>query len=266
MKVTEEKVCVKCSSYNLYILTKEDKLGLYCASCGKWQKWIGKKNLGDYKREGYKVFDTKQETDYGTRQEDAEKVISASLGKENQTNHTNNQAENQKSPIIHDECSKCYKSLDGNTYIKKSGTHTGEYSSCCDKWIRWIPKKELANYEEKHNVNIVEPKQQEEFNPFDTESLVNEYEMDELGDLQEKVITNNYDKRLGSTIPEKDTDDICFVCETGSIEGTWEQSDVQAEFTIYKGDDESLLIVRDIEGIPIATIPIHHCPKCGTEL
>lgn len=32
----------KCGSQDMEVIIKGTQKGLYCAECGKWQKWIGK--------------------------------------------------------------------------------------------------------------------------------------------------------------------------------------------------------------------------------
>ena len=44
-------VCKYCNSDSLRIEPKGTQTGLYCNNCGKWQKWVGKKELANYKRD-----------------------------------------------------------------------------------------------------------------------------------------------------------------------------------------------------------------------
>lgn len=42
--------CRICNEPDYYLQYKGTAVGLYCASCGKWQKWVGKKDLPKYTR------------------------------------------------------------------------------------------------------------------------------------------------------------------------------------------------------------------------
>lgn len=48
--------CDKCESSNLFVEIQGNRRGLYCAECGKWQKWITKQQLQVAKFRGYKIL------------------------------------------------------------------------------------------------------------------------------------------------------------------------------------------------------------------
>lgn len=41
----KEIICKKCGSRDLFLRECGSATGLYCADCGAWQKWVGKKEL-----------------------------------------------------------------------------------------------------------------------------------------------------------------------------------------------------------------------------
>ena len=41
----KEIICKKCGSADLFLQESGPSTGLYCADCGAWQKWAGKKEL-----------------------------------------------------------------------------------------------------------------------------------------------------------------------------------------------------------------------------
>lgn len=48
--------CEKCNSSEMFLRKKgQDKTGLYCSVCGRWIKWVGKKELQNYTRRGMKI-------------------------------------------------------------------------------------------------------------------------------------------------------------------------------------------------------------------
>lgn len=40
-----QEKCNKCNSEKLFVEIQGNRRGLYCAECGKWQKWITKQEL-----------------------------------------------------------------------------------------------------------------------------------------------------------------------------------------------------------------------------
>lgn len=50
--------CNKCDSTDIFIEIQGNgnRRGVYCGTCGKWQKWITKQELQVYKFKGIKVI------------------------------------------------------------------------------------------------------------------------------------------------------------------------------------------------------------------
>lgn len=48
--------CVTCGGNKFFLREKGPNVGLYCSMCEKWQKWVSKKDLPTFKRQGYKVY------------------------------------------------------------------------------------------------------------------------------------------------------------------------------------------------------------------
>lgn len=53
----EELQCGKCCSTESFLRKKGAAVGLYCSGCGKWYKWVGKKDINFYKHKGFKVHE-----------------------------------------------------------------------------------------------------------------------------------------------------------------------------------------------------------------
>jgi hypothetical protein len=51
----EKIACKECGDLSFFLRVKGPQTGIYCASCGKWNKWINKKDLAVLKRQGMKV-------------------------------------------------------------------------------------------------------------------------------------------------------------------------------------------------------------------
>lgn len=49
-------ICRKCGNSNFYMQQKGAAIGLYCDTCGAWQKWVGKKEVQILKNRGIKLF------------------------------------------------------------------------------------------------------------------------------------------------------------------------------------------------------------------
>lgn len=48
--------CHECGSRDVFLRRKgATQIGLYCDGCGKWHKWVGKKDVQEYKRRGNPV-------------------------------------------------------------------------------------------------------------------------------------------------------------------------------------------------------------------
>jgi hypothetical protein len=48
--------CDKCSCMDVFLRKKGAAIGLYCDGCGRWYKWIGKKDVVAYTKRGFKVL------------------------------------------------------------------------------------------------------------------------------------------------------------------------------------------------------------------
>lgn len=49
--------CSSCGSNSSFLRKKAHAIGLYCLGCGKWHKWVGKKDINNYKHRGYEVHE-----------------------------------------------------------------------------------------------------------------------------------------------------------------------------------------------------------------
>ena len=49
-------LCRKCGSTSFYLKQKGMQVGIYCDCCGGWGKWVGKKELPYFKRQGYSIL------------------------------------------------------------------------------------------------------------------------------------------------------------------------------------------------------------------
>ena len=56
MGVTMSEVCRICGDSEIFLQNKGAQVGVYCANCGKWIKWLSKKDQAIYKNKGYKVY------------------------------------------------------------------------------------------------------------------------------------------------------------------------------------------------------------------
>lgn len=55
-----QEKCNHCNSEKLFVEVKNNRRGLFCAECGKWQKWITKPELQIAKYRGYKILTEKE--------------------------------------------------------------------------------------------------------------------------------------------------------------------------------------------------------------
>lgn len=49
-------LCRKCNGRGFYLQEKGPNVGIYCDSCGSWNKWVGKKELPMLRRQGVSVL------------------------------------------------------------------------------------------------------------------------------------------------------------------------------------------------------------------
>lgn len=47
--------CDKCGCMDVFLRKKNNATGLYCGGCGKWYKWLKKKDVKAYGRRGFNV-------------------------------------------------------------------------------------------------------------------------------------------------------------------------------------------------------------------
>lgn len=55
-----QEKCNKCESKDLFVEIQGSRRGLFCGSCGKWQKWITKQELQIAKFKGLKIFNKEE--------------------------------------------------------------------------------------------------------------------------------------------------------------------------------------------------------------
>lgn len=112
----EEKRC-KCGEYRFYLQYKGHMVGKYCSGCNKWQRWVGKKDLEQYRRKGLVVF--------------------------KEVNNTKSTVSNTKEDILakYTNCRGCGSK---DFYLRYRGEAIGKYCSKCDRWSFWVGKKDLA--------------------------------------------------------------------------------------------------------------------------
>jgi hypothetical protein len=48
--------CDKCGCRDIFLRKKNSATGIYCDGCGRWYKWVGKKDIEQYTRRGFRVF------------------------------------------------------------------------------------------------------------------------------------------------------------------------------------------------------------------
>lgn len=49
-------MCRKCGTTTFYLQQSGVQIGMYCDCCGTWGKWVGKKQLLQYKNRGYHIY------------------------------------------------------------------------------------------------------------------------------------------------------------------------------------------------------------------
>lgn len=104
----------KCGATKFYLQYRGNMVGKYCSGCNKWQRWVGKKDLEVYNRNGYIVF------------------------KEDKASTSNSQANSAITSFK--PCTKCGSE---KFYLRYKGEMVGKYCEHCDKWSSWIGRKVL---------------------------------------------------------------------------------------------------------------------------
>lgn len=52
------QACASCGGTDVFLRRKgTTQIGLYCLACGRWHKWVGKKEVQDYRRRGYPIYE-----------------------------------------------------------------------------------------------------------------------------------------------------------------------------------------------------------------
>lgn len=248
--------CGKCESLNLYLLRKPDRTGLYCASCGSWQTWVGKKNITTYLQKGYKISDTPIQTDYGTRQ----KEVSEIYGMDN-TSKATKETHEKHSIVLEERCTSCGHNLKETAEIRQKGSHTGLYCSNCSSWIKWVSKKERPLL--KSLIKGVESTENEDSDlPF---TPVNNQERDsDFADEYSYNPNGSFSSIENIPKPSKNNqqkEEICSTCVTSILK--CDSEDIEA--SIYKKED-TMIVLRNQDFNVIGSINIKYCPTCGKKL
>lgn len=93
------KLCSKCGGKHFFIKEGDPHTGLYCRECGKWDMWVPKRRIFEFKGL-YPVI--------------ADREFVANVGVE--------------------KCNRC----GGEEFIeKRKGIHLGVYCKSCGRWQRW---------------------------------------------------------------------------------------------------------------------------------
>lgn len=71
--------CKKCNESNLILQTKSNNTGLYCKSCGAWQKWLNKEEVRTAEFNGIPTFEGPTTTDVLTEENKSTKPTKAVL-------------------------------------------------------------------------------------------------------------------------------------------------------------------------------------------
>lgn len=61
--ISLKNACNKCGCSQLFIEIQGTRRGLYCSSCGQWQKWITKEELQVAKAKGLLILDLNRNID-----------------------------------------------------------------------------------------------------------------------------------------------------------------------------------------------------------
>lgn len=79
----KHSACSVCGSIDVFLRKKGEKqTGLYCLKCGKWNKWVGKKDIESYKARGYRIHDESYSPTFEDDMLSTEDALSPNLGVE----------------------------------------------------------------------------------------------------------------------------------------------------------------------------------------
>lgn len=149
----ECKYCGNTDCKSVYMLKKENQIGLYCNKCGKWLKWVGKKEVVALRGMGV-IFhrncyqNSQVHTDVQpklvvTKQSNLGVQISDDIPFEqpNSVQVVNKEQNVQTKPAVKSEEQLSCLSCGGTTFEKRQvSMHTGLYCTNCGKWRKWIKK------------------------------------------------------------------------------------------------------------------------------
>lgn len=163
-------------------------------------------------------------------------------------------------------------------YLKKRGMQVGAYCSTCDKWIKWVSKKDLTSYTNMgykiHNEDYIEGLgntigvQVGNFH-----GSADSWQNRSVG-YEDMVEPDYYDDYTGGytqnqkVLVSNNLDDInieagcCEICDTGIIS----QIDQKSSKVVIKIVDNVLTILDRGTLEILGTARIDRCPKCGRKL
>lgn len=113
----ECKYCNNTDYKGFYIEDRGNQKALMCGCCGRWQKWVGKKEIRYLLSQGINEYNS---SDKVVERENLSKI------------DIKNEQENGL------KCSYC----GGKNFEKKQiSIHIGLYCKNCGKWIKWIKRR-----------------------------------------------------------------------------------------------------------------------------
>lgn len=217
----------KCGSVDFCRVVKGTQVGLYCAKCNAWQKWIGQKSRGLYAK-----YPVKEEL--GVVKKGIEEVQKKST--------------DTSSQVV---CKQC-----GCTEyeVRDTGMHIGIYCTRCGKWGKWIRAAEVSKYSTDGVSNIGEcndPMKVEE--PIVYSHTSENIELTPTGKSAEDAY---------AVLDEEDilnTSEPCLLCQGQEIES---EHGYNSRLMMLEG----YLTVTTPTGDVLGIWKVGRCIKCGREV
>ena len=258
-------VC-RCGACSIYLKRKgnTDMVGAYCMDCGKWVKWVGKKDLNNLLKQGFIVHNESYESP--TVKLKQEQIARDKELLEKVTNVPNSNETTEVSKVENMELNLCCKNcgkLDlGTSYVRKiSGTHTGVYCSHCSSWVKWLSKKEIAYLESIGvDLNSLEPENKKPKAQIHDE---NEYE-DVDSEFNEDFFAEYDESEDNEYIDAEDKSTKVVNCDFCNGKSSLDPIiESKVNLTYFAG---VLSIIDENETELLGSYKMSYCPRCGRDL
>lgn len=171
-------------------------------------------------------------------------------------------------------------------FLRKKGSATGLYCGECEKWVKWVGKKDIDKYLSRgfkpHPEGYVPPVRNAEQSNNSASQQSNYGHVTDVGNDTHRIIGNHpeppfmdedelpdfgddlepeeesYNRNPLNRSSKRNDDTICLTCVSGVIEPLTKSNQVSAHIT------DGVMNIKNVDGTRLyGHFEIKYCPSCG---